>query len=328
MMLRKAALILSLSNALLFATLVSAQQQQDVTSEQYYSENSIADDANDDESYDIDDDSYDVDQAEYDESEEVDDYEYQDSYYDEDDYSVYDYQGDPNLILESGESLPRSERSKRYYAEIEKILAGAEFAQQEKVTRRRLKDVTDKETREEKFPQWIIDFVKAFEGAGDGLAMFATFLEILVWSLVIGAIVFVVAKYRSQLQTWVSTIGAGEIETELPISLFGLDIQKDSVPDDVVETAQGYWLNDEKRQAVAVLLRSSLIKLLHEHSCRFFSSDTEAECCDRINQQVTEPISVYMRKLVVVWQRTAYAHIDPSEGEFKQLCLQWSDVFK
>jgi len=76
-----------------------------------------------------------------------------------------------------------------------------------------------------------------------------------------------------------------------------------------------------------VLLRSSLIKLLHEHSCRFFSSDTEAECCDRIDQQATQDVSSYMRILVAVWQRIAYAHIDPTEDKFEQLCVQWREVF-
>jgi len=238
-----------------------------------------------------------------------------------------DYSAKQNFTLESGESLSRSENSKRYYAEIEKILAGADFAQREKVTRRRIKDVTDEETREDKFPQWVINFVKALESMDGGIATFAKLLEIFVWTLVIGLITFLVIKYRTQLQNWASSINNKEIEPELPTSLFGLDIKKDSIPDDVVMTAQGHWSRGDNRQAVAVLLRSSLIKLLHEHSCRFFSSDTEAECCDRIDQQATQDVSSYMRILVAVWQRIAYAHIDPTEDKFEQLCVQWREVF-
>ena len=125
-----------------------------------------------------------------------------------------------------------------------------------------------------------------------------------------------------------SNIGAKEKHVELPTSLFGLDIQKDSIPDDVVAEAQKHWSSGDKRLASATLLRASLIKLLHEHDCRFFSSDTEAECADRIEQQARQDISGYMRKLVAVWQRVAYAHLDPSEDEFRQLCTQWSEVFR
>ncbi len=253
---------------------------------------------------------------------------YQD--FDSDDYAYdeEDYQAKQNFTLESGESLPRSEISKRYYSEIEKILAGPDFAQKEKVTRRRVKDVTDEETREEKFPQWVIDLVKALEGMEGGRATFSSLLEILVWTVIIGAILIVLIKYRSRLSDWASGLGAREIEPELPTSLFGLDIQKESAPKDVVNTAKAHWDKFEKRNAIATLLRAGLIKLLHEYGCRFFSSDTEAECCDRIDQQVTKSMSVYMRRLVGVWQHVAYAHLDPSEHEFEQLCIQWREVFE
>jgi len=35
-----------------------------------------------------------------------------------------------------------------------------------------------------------------------------------------------------------------------------------------------------------------------------------------------------MRRLVGVWQHIAYAHLDPSEQEFEQLCIQWREVFE
>ena len=247
---------------------------------------------------------------------------YVDEYDDDIDYSTKS-----NFTLESGESLPRSETSTLFYAEIEKVLAGVDFAQREKVTRRRVKDVTDEETRESKFPQWIIDLVKAVEGMDGGLAIFATILEVLVWTLAVGLILFLLIKYQTQLRDWATGIGSKESEPELPTSLFGLDIKKESIPEDVVTTARSHWLNGEKRLAVAVLLRSSLIKLLHEYGCRFFGSDTESECCERIDQQVEQGISVYMRMLVSAWQRIAYAHIDPSDQQFEQLCRQWREVF-
>jgi hypothetical protein len=233
-----------------------------------------------------------------------------------------------NFTLESGQSLPRSENSKRYHADIEKVLAGADFAQRKEITARRFKDVTNEETREEKFPRWIIDLVKAMEASSGGIAIFATILEVLVWTLFIALIVFFLIKYRSQLQGFVSNIGATKKQVDLPTSLFGLDIHKDSIPDDVLAEAQKHWSGGDKRLALATLLRASLIKLLHEHGCRFFSSDTEAECADRIEQQTAQDISGYMRVLVSVWQRVAYAHVDPSDTEFKQLCSQWPEVFR
>lgn len=233
-----------------------------------------------------------------------------------------------NFTLEADESLPRSESSKRYHAEIGQILADADFTQSKEITARRFKDVSDEETREEKFPKWIIDLVKAMEASSSGIEAFAMILEVLVWILFAAAILFFLFKYRSQLHDLVSNIGATEKQVELPTSLFGLDIQKDSIADDVVAQAQKHWTAGAKRLALATLLRASLIKLLHEHRCRFFSSDTEAECAERIDQQASQDISGYMRVLVAAWQRIAYAHLDPSENEFQQLCCQWTEVFR
>jgi len=114
---------------------------------------------------------------------------------------------------------------------------------------------------------------------------------------------------------------------DLPSNLFGLDVKKENIPVDVLQEARNLWSENKPREAVAVLLRSSLIKLLHEHNCRFFDSDTEAECCDRIDQQAPQKNGVYMRKLVSVWQAIAYAHSPPSESIFEQLCHEWAEVF-
>jgi hypothetical protein len=248
-----------------------------------------------------------------------------DGAYDSDESDNTDKQ---NFTLESGQSLSRSENSKRYHAEIEKVLAGTDFAQRKEITARRFKDVTDEQTREEKFPKWIIDFVKAMEASSAGVAVFATILEVLVWTLFIALLVFLLVKYRIQIKGVVLNTGTSKKQVELPTSLFGLDIHKDSIPDDIVAEAQKHWSSGDKRLAFATLLRASLFKLLHEHGCRFYSSDTEAECADRIEQQARKDIGDYMRVLVAVWQRVAYAHLDPSESEFTQLCRQWPEVFR
>lgn len=240
-----------------------------------------------------------------------------------------------NFTLEEDQTLPRSASSTAYHSEIKEILLGDEFAQKETITRRRFIDLfdepdsLDEEERLEdgKFPMWIIDTVKFVLAINQAVGGFAQLLEVALWGLVVALIVFFIVKYREQISAWASDIKRDEPEPELPTTLFGLDIQKDTISDDVVAEAKEFWQAGDRRQAVATLLRSSLITLLHEYQCRFFSSDTEAECCERIDQQVSQTISSFMRSLVLVWQRIAYAHIDPNEEEFEQLCGQWREVF-
>jgi len=243
----KNVLIFALLIGLFGAKLCSAQQSSNQGGDRAYSKSDSGSEYLNDEAYSAD--------------AHEDDANYQDFDSDDSSYDEEDYQPKQNFTLESGESLPRSENSKHYYSEIEKILAGPDFAQKEKVTRRRVKDVTDKETREEKFPQWIIDFVKALERMEGGRATFSTLLEILVWIVIIGAILIILIKYRSRLSDWASGLGAREIEPELPTSLFGLDIQKESAPKDVVSTAKAHWDKFEKRSAIATLLNTAAVFL-------------------------------------------------------------------
>jgi len=240
-----------------------------------------------------------------------------------------------NFTLEENQTLPRSASSEAYHSEIKEVLLGDEFAQKETVTRRRFIDIFDEANKADeeehledgKFPLWIIKLAKFIVSINKAVGGFAQLLEIVLWGIAIALVVFVIVKYREQISAWASDIRNDEAEPELPTTLFGLDIQKDSVSDDVIAEAKAFWQTGDHRQAIATLLRSSLITLLHEHDCRFFSSDTEAECCERIDQQVTQQMSSFMRSLVFVWQRIAYAHIEPSELEFEQLCTQWQKVF-
>ncbi len=240
-----------------------------------------------------------------------------------------------NFTLQEDQTLPRSASSTAYHSEIKQVLLGDEFAQKETVTRRRFKDIFDEsdfideeeQLEDGKFPIWIIKLVRFIASINKAVGGFAQLLEIVLWGLAITLLIFFIVKYRERISAWASDIRNDEPEAELPTTLFGLDIQKDSVSDDVVAEAQVFWQAGDHRQAVATLLRSSLITLLHEYQCRFFSSDTEAECCERIDQQVSQPISSFMRSLVLVWQRIAYAHIKPDDSEFDQLCLRWKEVF-
>jgi len=235
--------------------------------------------------------------------------------------------GEQNFTLEEGESLPRSAASTEAHSQIESVLASDDFAREKIVTRWRLKNWQDKDNRDESFPEWFIKAVEFFERSDRFFSGLATILEVLLWLLVAAVIIFVLQRYRSQIGDFISGLGQHEPEPELPTTLFGLDVKKTSLPKNVIESAQQLWRGGESRQGIALLLRASLIKLLHEHGCRFMDSDTESECCERINSQLAGKVSDYMWQLVSSWQQVAYAHNVPSDHEFDQLCAGWEEVF-
>lgn len=220
-----------------------------------------------------------------------------------------------------------SENKIKHKQQIEKILNQPEFGETKKIKGWRLKDRKDKEKRQELFPEWLIDFFEFLEVNKKGVAVISVLLEILLWLVVGVLIVWLIYRYREQLSDFVQSLNQAQQEKELPTTLFGLDVKDKSVPKDVLGEANKAWQKGDHRTAMSVLLRASLIKLLHEHDCNFRDSDTEAECCRRIDKQTEKEVSSYMQSLVGVWQQLAYAHKLPSEESFKQLCQRWQEVF-
>jgi len=227
--------------------------------------------------------------------------------------------------------VKRSAQAQVYYEQIQAVLAQKAFGEKKKVKQWRLKEQLEEENEEKNaFIKWLEELFKRDNNrdrSQDGMINVAKGIEVLIWALVIGLIVYLVVKYRTQIQALVTGLGAVPEGAELPSTMFGLDVKKTSMPDDVVGSAKAFWQSGEPRQAIALLLRASLIKLLHEHQCYFQDSDTEAECCVRIEKNVPQPLSQYMHLLVQVWQQLAYGHRVPTQDVFKSLCRQWQEVF-
>jgi len=234
------------------------------------------------------------------------------------------------------EIIKRSERAQAYYEQIGDVLKGEEFGKTEFVKAWRL--IKDEEAQEEKFPEWLIKLFEWLEKnqkdkSDDKSYSFNLFdialgLEVLLWILVIGLLVLVMVKYREQIGSIVGLLKPSQKAESLPTTMFGLDIQNETLPDDILGTARENWQSGEPRLALATLLRASLVRLFTDHQCRFYDSDTEAECCQRIDKQAPSILSGYMRLLVSAWQQIAYAHRVPSNDDFEVLCVKWQEAFQ
>jgi len=228
---------------------------------------------------------------------------------------VFQYTGVEQDNVNDSSKIVRSEKAQIHYDEIKEVLGREEFGKTEYEKAWRKIDTSDKENRESKLPEWIIKFFEWLEkrepseksSSDVSFTGFASFLEVIIWILAIGLIVLVLVKYHKEIKSIATLLGGRKSSTQsLPTTMFGLDIKKESLPEDIVGTAKKHWASGEVRHAIAILLRASLIKLLNDHQCRFYDSDTEAECCLRIDKQAPKPLSEFMRNLVSVWQQVAY----------------------
>ena len=231
-----------------------------------------------------------------------------------------------NVVLIGNEELPRSSISKEIHEEIKTVLISDDFAQKETVTNWRFINSSEKVNKESKIPEWIIKILEFIEQNDQRITLFSQIIEVGLWLIGGLLIIWLFIRYRKSIYQFVSNFNQ-TTEDVLPTTMFGLDVKKESLPDDIITSAKSLWAQQKRRPAVALLLRARLITLLHEYKVRLVDSDTETECCMRIEQQAPSKVTEYMRTLVSQWQLIAYAHQSPSNSDFDALCQQWQKVF-
>lgn len=229
-----------------------------------------------------------------------------------------------NFVLKKGDELPRSKVSKEYQEDISQILSDEVFGRYEKLESWRIKEKNSEDGDGfDLFPDWLKDALRLDTSTSIALA---SVIEFLLWSVFVGGLVFLAYAYREQIKHFVA--GATEtVRPDLPTSLFGIDLEQTKLPENILATALDHWNKKKHREAVALLLRASLLKVLNQYPCHLFDSDTENECVAKIEKSSPNHISAYMRKLVDLWLALAYAHRSPSEPEFKDLCSAYQELF-
>ncbi|GHA01791.1 hypothetical protein GCM10008090_08720 [Arenicella chitinivorans] len=232
-----------------------------------------------------------------------------------------------NLRLKEGEELPRAPVAEHAHDAISEILATDDFSRTKTVTRWKKKEKPEQQDTDESYPDWMISFAESMENAGDFFEGMALILKVLLWGLLAWIVVYLIRRYYGDVGRFIRNLNQDATPRELPTTLFGLDVKKTSLPKDVVARSREQWSQGDHRGAIATLLQASLIKLLHDHECTFYDSDTETECGQRIEAQSTKPLSDYMWSLIRLWQQVAYAHRVPSAAQFDQLCTGWQEVF-
>lgn len=215
--------------------------------------------------------------------------------------------------------------------DITHIMERQEFRRIEKVSGWRLKNQIEEEPE---VPAWlkfiakkITHFIKSGNVQKNNGSHFVSIIEWLLWALVLGLIGLIVYRYRSTLRSFLIQPSKKSLSLPPPKILFGLDVRKESLPQDIVMAVQTLWQQGQHRNAVSLLYRSLLSRLIHEHNIILCDSHTENECVRIVQELNNHTLSVYMQTLTTTWQQLAYGHQHPTEAEVKQLCQQWEQVF-
>ncbi len=253
--------------------------------------------------------------------------------------------GYPVLSQDIGEADMEEQSVTAEYSRevIEKIFKGEDFYSEETARAWRLREGlfdNDKDKEEEvdedsfTWPDWIIDMIEEieswsidFSGFIEWLSYGPNLLEFLLWIVVVSLLLYLLLHYRQEIRRWIKIGGKGKKAThDAPDILFGLDVREESLPDDVPAQVMQMWLSGQQREALSLLFRATLSRLIHKGDFRFYDGHTEQECADLVAIRGIKPLSNYMYSLTSVWQKLAYGHRFPEQGVVENFCEHWNAV--
>ena len=159
----------------------------------------------------------------------------------------------------------------------------------------------------------------------DGLA---SVIEALLWAALFGLTGWLLWRYRDWIKLYVNPRQTLRFRQgqPAPSALFGLDVQPESLPPDVIAEVQRLW-HDHPREALGLLYRAFLSRLLHERQLPLKSSHTEGEILELLRHEAQPQLLDYAEALTRHWLGLAYGNQLPPDATRDELCQRWRTVF-
>ncbi|MFL1516964.1 DUF4129 domain-containing protein [Pseudomonas prosekii] len=211
---------------------------------------------------------------------------------------------------------------------IKAILEQPPFKNNESVTRYRFgeEQPTSQSQEDGSAPDWLKTLLRLLDGQGFGAI--ATLLEVLLWGALIAALGLLIWRYREWLQAFVSRrpTRRRQVERAIPKQLFGLNVHQQTLPADVAAAAEQLWQSNP-REALGLLYRALLSRLLHDFNLPLKDADTEGQVLERVGHLQQPDLLAFSQTLTQHWQAMAYGHRLPPAQSQQQLCDGWRALF-
>jgi len=212
-------------------------------------------------------------------------------------------------------------------------LSGEDFHQTKKVSGWRLINLKE-DSANEQIPEWLIRLIEYYIEALDnleGIEAFASglakYIKYLIVLLALALLLWFGLRYRREIKQLVTRREDRTQKKVTPDVLFGLAVSSESLPENIPDTASSLWHSGKHREAVALLYRGLLAKLMNEYDYVFSDSHTEGECAAIVRRGDSPAISAYTGQLTRCWQALAYGHKLPHKTTVESLCEQWHEIF-
>lgn len=164
---------------------------------------------------------------------------------------------------------------------------------------------------------WLGALARLLAAAGEGL------LWVLAGLALLAVLLF--------LHRWLEQVARPALPShrraEGPEVLFGLAVTPESLPRDVAGRARTLCREGRTREALSLLYRASIARLIDRFEVAIPASATEGECLERAGGALAADGWRLFARLTDAWQRLAYGHRAPDPGSVEDLCRRWPAVF-
>jgi hypothetical protein len=105
--------------------------------------------------------------------------------------------------------------------------------------------------------------------------------------------------------------------------VMGMEVSPETLPADIPAAALALWRQGRHHEALGLLYRGAISRVIETARVEIRESDTEGDCLRRVEQAGTTAQPEYFRGITGAWMRLAYARLHPDEVEIEALCGQW-----
>lgn len=170
-------------------------------------------------------------------------------------------------------------------------------------------------------------FIDWLNGLLDFGKVVARVLEVVLWAIVLTLAGLLIWRYRSWVATFVSQRSPPvRAVGDTPDQLFGLQIGAQTLPDDIAGSAERLW-DTQPREALGLLYRALLTRMLSAYHLPLKTADTEGEVLQRIAGLNDPQLDEFSRNLTFHWKNLAYGHRAPPASSRAELCDGWRRLF-
>ena len=108
--------------------------------------------------------------------------------------------------------------------------------------------------------------------------------------------------------------------------VMGMDVAPESLPKDIPAAAMELWRVGRRQEAMSLLYRGAISRLIESGGVEIAESDTESDCLRRVEAEAAAHAG-YFGGLTDAWMMLAYGRRAPQDERMQELCAAWPFSF-